>query len=168
MDILHLVDRLEELFNESRPIWFTNNVIVDEDRMLDIIDQMRVAIPDQVKQAEKLLAERDKLLAQAQEEANRTIQLAQNKSEGLLERDSIVEAAQVRADQIIEQAHQDAEATRIEADNYVLETLTNLEIEMERVINQVRNGIRALQHTQAQQSQIPAANTPFTAADDTP
>ncbi len=169
MDILHLVDRLEELFNESRPIWFTNNVIVDEDRMLDIIDQMRVAIPDQVKQAEKLLAERDKLLAQAQEEANRTIQLAQNKSEGLLERDSIVEAAQARAEQIIEQAHQDAEATRIEADNYVLETLTNLEIEMERVINQVRNGIRALQHTQQQQqSQVPAPNAPFTAADDTP
>ena len=63
MDILHLVDRLEELFNESRPIPFTNNVIVDEDRMLDIIDQMRVAIPDQVKQAEKLLAERDRTLA---------------------------------------------------------------------------------------------------------
>jgi hypothetical protein len=148
MDILHLVDRLEELFNESRPIPLTNNVIVDEDRMLDIIDQMRVAIPEQVKLAEKLLAERDRTLAHAQEEAKRTVNLAREKSEGLLERDSIVEAAQVRADQVLEQAHLDAEATRREADQYVLETLTNLEIEMERVINQVRNGIRALQHTQ--------------------
>ena len=148
MDILHLVDRLEELFNESRPIPLTNNVVVDEDRMLDIIDQMRVAIPEQVKLAEKLLAERDRTLAQAQEEANRTVNLAREKSEGLLERDSIVEAAQSRSDQIVEQAHLDAEATRREADQYVLETLTNLEIEMERVINQVRNGIRALQHTQ--------------------
>jgi len=147
MDILHLVDRLEELFNESRPIPFTNNVIVDEDRMLDIIDQMRVAIPDQVKQAEKLLAERDRTLAQAQEEASRTVQLAREKSEGLLERDAIVEAAQTRGEQIIEQAQRDAEATRLEADNYVLETLTNLEIEMERIINQVRNGIRTLEHT---------------------
>jgi len=152
MDILHLVDRLEELFNESRPIPFTNNVIVDEDRMLDIIDQMRVAIPDQVKQAEKLLAERDRTLAQAQEEASRTVQLAREKSEGLLERDSIVEAAQTRGDQIIEQAQRDAEATRLEADNYVLETLTNLEIEMERIINQVRNGIRTLEHTHGQTS----------------
>jgi cell division septum initiation protein DivIVA len=149
MDILHLVDRLEELFNESRPIPLTNNVVVDEDRMLDIIDQMRVAIPEQVKLAEKLLAERDRTLAQAQEEANRTVNLAREKSEGLLERDSIVEAAQSRADQIVEQAHLDAEATRREADQYVLETLTSLEIEMERVINQVRNGIRALQHTQS-------------------
>lgn len=152
MDILHLVDRLEELFNESRPIPFTNNVIVDEDRMLDIIDQMRVAIPEQVKQAEKLLAERDRTLAQAQEEASRTVQLAREKSEGLLERDSIVEAAQTRGEQVIEQAQRDAEATRLEADNYVLETLTSLEIEMERIINQVRNGIRTLEHTHGQTS----------------
>jgi F0F1-type ATP synthase membrane subunit b/b' len=147
MDILHLVDRLEELFNESRPIPFTNNVIVDEDRMLDIIDQMRVAIPDQVKAAEKLLAERDRTLAQAQEEASRTVQLAREKSEGLMERDSIVEAAQTRADQIIEQAQLDAAATRREADQYIMETLTGLEIEMERIIGQVRNGIKTIQYT---------------------
>jgi cell division septum initiation protein DivIVA len=149
MDILHLVDRLEELFNESRPIPFTNNVVVDEDRMLDLIDQMRVAIPEEVKKAQKLMAERDRTLAQAQEEAARTIRLAREKSEGMVERDSIVEAAQARAEQILEQARLDAEATRREADEYVLEALTNLEIEMERSLNQVRNGIRALQKNQA-------------------
>ena len=154
MDILHLVDRLEELFNESRPIPFTNNVVVDEDRMLDLIDQMRVAIPDQVKKAQKLVAERDRTLAQAQEEAQRTLQLARQKGDGLVERDSIVEAAQARADQILEQAQLDAEATRREADRYVLEVLTNLEIEMERVLNQVRNGIRALQEPQGADSQL--------------
>jgi cell division septum initiation protein DivIVA len=146
MDILHLVDRLEELFNESRPIPFTNSVVVDEDRMLDLIDQMRVAIPEEVKKAQKLVAERDRTLAQAQEEATRTLQLAREKSDGLVERDSIVESAHSRAEQVLEQARLDAEATRQEADQYVLETLTSLEIEMERVLNQVRNGIRALQH----------------------
>ncbi len=45
MDILQLIDRLEELFNESKNIPLTRNVMVDEDRMLDIIDQMRIAIP---------------------------------------------------------------------------------------------------------------------------
>lgn len=148
MDILHLVDRLEELFNESRPIPFTNNVVVDEDRMLDLIDQMRVAIPDQVKKAQKLISERDRTLAQAQEEANRTIKLARERSEGLMERDSIVEAAQARADQVLKQAQLDAEATRREADQYVLEALTSLEVELERIISQVRNGIRTLQETQ--------------------
>jgi len=146
MDILHLVDRLEELFNDSRSIPFTHSVVVDEDRMLDIIDQMRVSIPDEIKKAQQLLAQRDRLLAQAQEEANRTLSLAREKSEQLIDRDPIVQAAQARADQIIEQAHVEGESTKRDADQYVLDTLTNMEMEMERYLTQVRNGIRALQN----------------------
>ena len=66
MDILQLIDRLEELFNESKSIPLTRNVMVDEDRMLDIIDQMRIAIPEEVKKAQQLLGQRDRVLAQAQ------------------------------------------------------------------------------------------------------
>ncbi len=123
MDILHLVDRLEEVLNQSRPLWFTKSVIVDEDRILDIIDQMRVAIPDEVKKAQQLLAQRDRLLAQAQEEANRTIAIAREKSEQLVERDAVVQAAQVRAEQIIHQSRSSIEDTRQEADNYVIELI---------------------------------------------
>lgn len=155
MDILHLIDRLEELFNESRPIPFTHNVIVDEDRMLDLIDQMRVAIPDEVKKAQQLLAQRDRILAQAQEEVNRTLALAREKSEQLVERDSIVEAAKTRSDQIIEQAHQDIFEIRKDADAYVLETLTRLEMEMDRALTQIRNGIHLIQ-----QENTPASPPP--------
>lgn len=153
MDILHLIDRLEELFNESRPIPFTHNVVVDEDRMLDLIDQMRVAIPEEVKKSQQILAQRDRLLAQAQEEANRTISLARDKSDTLMERDSIVQSAQSRSEQIIAQGHVEAELTRQEADRYVVETLMNLEAELQRYLNQVRNGIMTLQEQQTLQSQ---------------
>ena len=149
MDILHLVDRLEELFNESRPFPFTHSVLVNEDRMLDLIDQMRVSIPEEIKKAQQLLAQRDRLLAQAQEEANRTLALAREKSEQILERDSIVADAKVRAEEIIQQAYVDIGAIRREADDYVLDTLTRLEQEMERSLSQVRNGIRALQSEKA-------------------
>jgi hypothetical protein len=144
MDIQHLIDRLEELFNESRPIWFTHSVVVDEDRMLDIIDQMRVSIPEEVKKAQQILVQRDRIMAQAQEEANRTLSIARDKSEQIVEKDGIVSAAQVRADQIIAQARMEAEATRREADEYVLESLTKLEMELERNLAQVRNGIQTL------------------------
>jgi vacuolar-type H+-ATPase subunit H len=144
MDILHLVDRLEELFNESRSIPFTHSVIVDEDRMLDIIDQMRVSIPDEIKKAQQLLTQRDRILAQSQEEANRTIMLAREKGKQIIEQDEIVISAQKRADQIIEQARLDAEGTKKEADEYSMQALANLEIEMERLLNQIRNGIRTL------------------------
>lgn len=145
MDILHLVDRLEELFNNSRPIPMTRNVIVDEERMLDLIDQMRVTIPDEVKKAQQIMAQRDRILAQAQEEANRTLALAREKSKQLVERDALVQAAKARADEIIKQAEREAEITRREADNYVIQTLTRIEAELERLLNQARNGIVALQ-----------------------
>jgi len=55
MDILHLVDRLEELFNNSKPIPLSRSVVVDEDSFMDIIDQMRISIPDDIKKRSKLL-----------------------------------------------------------------------------------------------------------------
>lgn len=145
MDILHLVDRLEELFNESRPIWFTHSVIVDEDRMLDLIDQMRITIPDEIKKSQQLLAQRDRVLAQAQEEANRTIALAREKSEKLIEKDPTTLAAQAKAEQIIAQARLESDQTKHDADEYVVQTLAALQTELENSLNQVKNGIIALQ-----------------------
>lgn len=153
MDILHLVDRLEELFNESRPIWFTHSVIVDEDRMLDLIDQMRVSIPEEIKKAQQLLSNRDRLLAQAQEEASRTVQLARDRADQVVDRDPIVQAAQVRAEQIIAQARAEAELTRREADDYVQTSLSNLLKELERLTSQVNNGIQTLQAEKMQTQQ---------------
>jgi cell division septum initiation protein DivIVA len=145
MDILHLVDRLEEILNQARPLPFTHNVIVDEERILDLIDQMRMAIPEEVKKAQQLLAQKDRMMAQAQEEANRTLSIAREKSDQLTERDAIVQAAQARADQIIAQARLDIEGVKREADDYVVDTLTRLEMELDRYLTQVRNGIRTLQ-----------------------
>lgn len=145
MDILHLVDRLEELFNESRPIWFTHSVVVDEDRMLDLIDQMRITIPEEIKKAQQLLAQKDRILAQAQEEANRTLALAREKSDKLVEQDPTTLAAQARAEQIIAQSRLECEKTKRDADEYVLQTLTSLQAELEKSLNQVRNGVIALQ-----------------------
>jgi cell division septum initiation protein DivIVA len=144
MDILHLVDRLEELLNESRPIPLTHSVVVDEDRILEIIDQMRISIPEEVKKSQQLLAQRDRILAQAQEEANRTISLAKQKGEEAVNRDAIVQAAQSRSEQILAQARVDAESIRREADDYIIEALGALEGELTRLINQARNGVAKL------------------------
>lgn len=153
MDILHLIDRLEELFNESRAIPFTHNVVVDEEKMLDLIDQMRVAIPEEMKKAQQVLTQRDRIMAQAQEEANRTLALAREKGEQLIERDSIVQNAQSYAEQKATDIIADAEQTRIDADQYVIETLTKLELELERYLNQVRNGITTLKETHLESQQ---------------
>jgi len=153
MDILHLVDRLEELFNESKPFPFTHSVMVNEDRMLDLIDQMRVSIPEEIKKAQQVLANRDRLLAQAQEEAGRKIQLAQERVDQMAAQHALTQAAQAQADDLIGRAQIEAENKKREADEYVISTLSNLEGEMERVLNQVKNGIRVLESQNTKNNQ---------------
>lgn len=150
MDIMHLIDRLEEVLNESRQLPFTHNIIVDEERVFEIIDQMRSLIPEEVKKAQQLLAQKDRILAQAQEEANRTLAIAKEKRDQMVEREAIVQAAHARAEQIIAEAKIEQENTRREADAYVLETLRRLEMELERSLTQVRNGISYLQSERLQ------------------
>ncbi|MBI9047190.1 MAG: hypothetical protein JEZ06_22070 [Anaerolineaceae bacterium] len=168
MDILHLVDRLEELFNESRSIPFTQSVVIDEDRMLDIIDQMRVSIPEEIKKAQQLMAQKDRILAQSQEESNRTLAIAREKSKQLVEENDIVAAANERAKEILHQAKIDNEVTKREADEYVYDTLAKMEIELEKTLNQVRNGLRALQssYPPSPQSHRPQATQANSEAED--
>ena len=145
MDILHLVDRLEELFNNSRPIPLTRNVIVDEDKFLDIIDQMRISVPEEVKKAQEVFSKKDRVMAQAQEEANRTLQLARERADGLVEKELLVTDAKRRADQIIDQARVEADNIKSGADQYAMDSLMNLEHEVELLLTQVRNGIQVLE-----------------------
>ena len=144
MDILHLVDRLEELFNNSRAIPLTHNVIVDEDKFLDIIDQMRISVPDEVKKAQEVYTKKDRYMAQAAEEANRTLQIARDKATELTDKESVVMDARRRAEQIIEQARMDGEGIKAGADEYAKESLANLEHALELLMTQVRNGIEML------------------------
>ena len=152
MDILQLIDRLEELFNESKSIPLTRNVMVDEDRMLDIIDQMRIAIPEEVKKAQQLLGQRDRVLAQAQEEANRTIEIARQKADQMVAKDMIMLEAQRRAEQVLSHARAEAENIRKDADDYVIDSLTQLQTELDRITNQVNNGIRTVKEEQARRA----------------
>ena len=145
MDILHLVDRLEELFNNSKPIPLSRNVVVDENAFMDIIDQMRISIPDEIKKAQQIIAQKDRILAHAQEEANRTLTLARGKGEKLVEKNEVYLSAQAKVDQIMDQAHKDAAQTKRDADQYVVETLTRLESELTRILTQVQNGIKTLE-----------------------
>jgi cell division septum initiation protein DivIVA len=141
MDILHLVDRLEELFNSGFHIPLTNETAVNEERFLELIDQLRIAIPEEVKKAQQVVGQKERYLAQAQEEAQRTVNIARERVENLVQRDSITSAAEARAEQIVQQAREDAVGIRSEADDYVLESLSRLEAEMSHLLQQVRNGI---------------------------
>jgi cell division septum initiation protein DivIVA len=145
LDIQHLVDRLEEMLNTGRHVPFTAQTVVDEQRALELIDQMRISIPEEIEKAKRILRERDRVIAQANEEAARIRELAREKSETLIQRDSITQAAQARATSIIEQSRQEADSIRRDADQYVMDVLSDLEDALNRTLMVVRNGIAHVQ-----------------------
>jgi Mg/Co/Ni transporter MgtE len=149
MDIQHLVDRLEQILSESRRVPMTTTLLVDEDQVFNIIDQLRVTIPDEVKRANRVEAEKERILAQAQEEAARIRQLAKQEAEELVRRDAITSSAHHRAENVMERARRDAEALRHEADVYVVNVLAKLEEDLLRSLSVVRNGLRKVQAEQA-------------------
>jgi len=158
MDILHLVDRLEELVNEGRRLPLSNKVMVDEQKIWDLIDQMRISIPEEVKKAKRTNQERDRIIAQAHEEAARMVDLKRDEASALVSEHEVAKAAEERAITIVERAKRDAESLRADADEYVVQVLTNLGADLERAIKEVRNGIARVQQEQlAPAEEEPAA-----------
>src|SRR5687768_798095 len=86
MDIQHLVDRLEDLIDEGRHMPFSKFTMVDEERALELIDQMRISIPEEIEKAARVLAQRDRVLAQANEEAARIVQQARERGDQMIDR----------------------------------------------------------------------------------
>lgn len=155
MDIQHLVDRLEQVLAESRRVPLTANLIVEEDRVFNIIDQMRVSIPEEVKRANRVEAEKERILAQAHEEADRIRELAKQEASELVRRDAIIVSSQQRADAILERARREAEMIRHESDSYAMEVLAKLEEDLLRSLSVVRNGLRKLEAEQLPEETAP-------------
>lgn len=144
IEINLLLDRLEALLVESRQFFFTANVIVDRERCFDIINQMRISIPEEVKKAQRVQRDRDRIIAQANEEAERIIALAREQAAELVSEHEIIQQAEERAPIVIERAQREAQEVRYGADDYAHAVLEQLEGLLIDQLTTVRNGILAL------------------------
>lgn len=147
MDIQQLVDELEAVISKSFRIPFTSNVLINEDDLYDILDQMRISIPQEIKEAKRTEAERERILVRAQEEANRLIDMAKEKMMTAVDDHEIADVAKAQAQDILTQAEEEANQLKIEANIYVSEHLSNLEEHLLKLLTTVRNGLRQLQES---------------------
>lgn len=147
IDILHLVDRLESLLNEGRRVPFTSNRLVNEELFLNIIDQMRISIPEEIKKGKRIQQERERLIAQANEEAERIVALAREKAERALSEHELAQQAERRAQTIIERAQREAEKFKADADTYTYDVLSQLEEQLSALLKTVYNGMRTIEAT---------------------
>lgn len=148
MDIQNLVDRLEQALNESTRVPLSAYLLVNEEKVYGLLDQMRVAVPEEIRRANRIEAEKDRILAQAKEEAERIRELARQEANELVKRDAIVNAAQHRAENIVERARRDSDALRQDADVYIMDVLNKLEEDLMRTLKVVQNGLQKVQNEQ--------------------
>jgi PAS domain-containing protein len=144
IEINLLLDRLEALLVESRPFLFTSSVIVDRERCFDLINQMRVSIPEEVKKAQRVHRDRDRVIAQANEEAERIIGLSHEQAAARVSDHEIIRQAEERAQIVLERAQREADEVRYGADDYARNVLQKLEEQLIEQLTTVRNGILAL------------------------
>lgn len=163
MDILYLVDRLENLIANSRRMPVVNQIMIKEGDILNIVDQMRTSIPDEIKQARRVIQEKERILAQAQADASTLLTRAREETERAMNREGLLRAAEARSEELVRQAEEQArvvvakaeahgEQMKTDADNYVGETLLNLkdhlssiEMDVSRTILSIERGLDSLE-----------------------
>jgi vacuolar-type H+-ATPase subunit H len=149
IEILQLVDQLEAVLNRGWRVPFTSSLVVDEEECLRLIDQMRMSIPDEIRQAQRIIQQRDYILNQAEEQARQILGEVHGRGTGGVSGQDVIVAAQQRAASIIAQARQRSEEMRQEADDYALQVLRDLTRHLEAILIQIHNGIETRTQKQA-------------------
>jgi vacuolar-type H+-ATPase subunit H len=144
IDILYLLDRLEEVLASGSRLPFSSRTMIDEQECLDILDQIRVALPEEIKQARRVNAEHDSIVAEAESRAQQIVREAEERAAEKVEEHSLVRQAQTRAEEVEAEARDQSEEICRGAEEYAYETLAELEGNLEQLLMTVRKGARAL------------------------
>ena len=168
MDVLYLIDRLEELVGEGMKLPIGGRIALDRKRLLDLIDQMRVAVPAELREAQEVMAQKDELLLKAREESQLLLAESEQEVAARLSDNDLVKAAEEKAQEMLRQAEQQAEAMlkdaeermgarfgqaetvaaqqMDEADRYTMEMLRKLEAQLSAFLGSVRAGIDSMEN----------------------
>lgn len=125
-------------------------VLVGEREILSIIDQLRISIPEEIREARRVLRERDQIPQSAQMEAEQILARARDQADALIRDEEIVRQAQARAVELVEEAQAQSQAARDEIDEYALNMLQDLERRLTTHLTSIERGIQALDRPPAE------------------
>jgi hypothetical protein len=155
IDIINVIDRLETLITTSKTVPVSGNIMLDKKKAMELVDQMRLSIPQEVKAAIEVLGQKDQIVNQATLDARRTKSDADQEYRQRMDQSELVVSAEARAQDTLRDAEQrasrllhqsEAESTsrRSDADAYALRSLRALEQEISAIAGSVRRGIDLL------------------------
>jgi hypothetical protein len=150
LDIMFLLERLESQIATGTGVPRTRKVLVDKDAVLDLIDQLRVAVPEEIHAAKRINAEGERIIEKANEEAARIAARAQEQATYLIGEKGLLERAEGEGREIIANANDAADDTRAGADAYAAQILETLEAEVRKALAGIEKGIDVLEARQAE------------------
>jgi vacuolar-type H+-ATPase subunit H len=127
MEILTILETLEELVEKSASVPFSGKCLLDREEVLEIIKEMRLKLPDDIKQAKWIKEERQRILLEAQKEANNIMKDAENKIASLVDEHEITKKAYEQSNEIIAAAQKNAREVRLGAREYADSVLNKVE-----------------------------------------
>ena len=150
IDIIFLVERLESLIANGKKLPLTTNVVVDQNAALGLIDELRVAVPEEVRAAKRINSEGERIIEKAQEEAERIVAKAQEQAAFLIdERGLTAVGRDARAAGSSATRTSDADEIRRGADEYAVSVLVGLEDDVVKTLQSIKKGIAMLDERRA-------------------
>jgi hypothetical protein len=140
---------LESLIANGKPLPLTKSAIVDREQALNLIDELRVAVPEEVRAAKRINTEGERIIEKAQEEAERIVTRAQEQAAFLIGERGLTEAAEAESRRILAEADDDADNVRHGADEYAASVLAGIEAEVNRTLRGIERGIAMLDERRA-------------------
>ena len=145
MEVLTLLETLEEMLDRSSGIPLTKKSLVDKDAIIDVVNEIKQKLPDELKQAKWVKEERQKILVDAQKEANQLIKEAENRIIGMIDEHEITKKAYEQKAEIIGSANAFSKdlinGTKKYADEILAELESNLQQKLE-VIKENRSELK--------------------------
>lgn len=137
VNIIELLEYLEELIETAPKVPITGKSVIDKREFLEVIDQVINYLPDQLKKAQWVMTEKDRILGDAQKQYESTKSEIMEMMKQKVENHDIVKEAKIRANEIIALAQRDAKAIRIGSREYSTEILAQLDREIEEKRNKL-------------------------------
>ncbi len=144
MDVLKLIDEIEDIVEAGSGLPFSNKVMVDQSEILEILKELRIKLPDEIKQAAWIKDERQRILAEAQKDADTLMEDVGFRLEELIDQDEVTKKAANKAEELIAKAQSNAKEIRLGAIEYADSLLLEAQESLKEIIHLLNDNRKEL------------------------
>lgn len=145
MEIFTLLETLEDILERSKGVPFSSKSIIDKEEILEIIKEVRLKLPEEMKQAKWVKEERQRILVEAQKEADDIVKEAENRIISMIDEHEITRKAYEKKAEIIETANEMSREISKGTKDYADNILSGLEVALEDALKIIQNNRKELQ-----------------------